>query len=62
MHIVGGTVWGSVAISAVSDDVLLYILVAIKASFFKFNMCNTCKNNIAKMLFSFFIHLKSLIW
>ena len=45
---------GSVAISAVSVDVLLYISVAIKASFLKPNMCNICKNNIAKMFLDFF--------
>ena len=50
----GGIVLGSVAISAVSADVLLYILVAIKASFLKLGMCNICKNNIAKMLLDFF--------
>ena len=43
---VGGIVLGSVAVSA---DVLLHILVAIKSSFLKFDMCNICKNNIAKM-------------
>ena len=42
---------GSVAVSA---DVLLYILVTIKASFLKLDMCNICKNNIAKMLLDFF--------
>ena len=45
----GGFVLGSVA---VSTDILLHILVAI-ASFLKFNMCNICKNNIAKMLLFF---------
>ena len=48
---------GSVAVStvsAVSVDVLLYISVAIKASFFKLGMCNICKNNIAKMFLDFF--------
>ena len=48
----GGIVFGSVAVSAVSAvsaDVLLYISVAIKASFLKLGMCNICKNNIAKM-------------
>ena len=48
---VGGIVLGSVAISA---DVLPCISVAIKASFFKFNMCNICKNNIANMFLAFF--------
>ena len=38
----GGIVLGSVAVSAVSADVLLYILVAIKASFLKLGMCNIC--------------------
>ena len=53
----GGIVLGSVAVSAVSSvsaDVLLYISVAIKASFFKLGMCNICKNNIAKMFLDFF--------
>ena len=49
----GGIVLGSVAVSAVSADVLPYISVAIKASFLKFGMCNICKNNIAKMLLDF---------
>ena len=46
-----GIVLGSVAVSA---DVLPYISVAIKASFFKLGMCNICKNNIAKMFLDFF--------
>ena len=46
----GGIVLGSVAVSA---DVLLYISVAIKASFLKLGMCNICKNNIAKMFLDF---------
>ena len=56
----GGIVLGSVAVSAVpavssvSADVLPYILVAIKASFLKFGMCNICKNNIAKIFLDFF--------
>ena len=44
---VGGVVLGSVAVStvsAVSSDVLPYISVVIKASFFKLAMCNICKN------------------
>ena len=45
---------GSIAVFAVSADVLPYILVAIKASFFKFAMCNICKNNITKMFLDFF--------
>ena len=45
---------GSVAVSAVSTDVLLYISVAIKASFLKLGMCNICKNNIAEMFLDFF--------
>ena len=45
---------GSVAVSAVSSDVLPYISAAIKASFFKLGMCNICKNNIAKMFLDFF--------
>ena len=49
----GGIVLGSVAVSAVSADVLPYISVAIKASFLKLGMCNICKNNIAKMLLDF---------
>ena len=51
---VGGIVLGSVAVSAISADVLLYISVAIKASFLKLGMCNICKNNIAKMCLDFF--------
>ena len=47
----GGIVLGSVAVSA---DVLPYISVAIKASFLKLGMRNTCKNNIAKMFSDFF--------
>ena len=53
----GGIILGSVAVSAVSAvsaDVLLYISVAIKASFLKLGMCNICKNNIAKMFLDFF--------
>ena len=50
----GGIVLGSVAVSAVSADVLLYISVAIKANFLKLGMCNICKNNIAKMFLDFF--------
>ena len=57
----GGIVLGSVAISAVSADVLLYISVAIKASFLKLGMCNICKNNIAKMFLDFFCNLKLCI-
>ena len=49
----GGIVLGSVAVSAVSADVLPYILVAIKASFLKLGMRNICKNNIAKMFLDF---------
>ena len=49
----GGIVLGSVAVSAVSADVLPYISVVIKASFLKLGMCNICKNNIAKMLLDF---------
>ena len=49
----GGIVLGSVAVSAVSADVLPYISVAIKASFMKLGMCNICKNNIAKMFLDF---------
>ena len=50
---VGGIVLGSVAVSAVSADVLPYISFAIKASFLKLGMCNICKNNIAKMFLDF---------
>ena len=46
---------GSVAVSA---DVSPYISVAIKANFFKFAMCNICKNNIAKMFLDFFFKFK----
>ena len=58
----GGIVLGSVAVSTVSADVLLYISVAIKASFLKLGMCNICKNNIAKMFLDFFLNLKLFIW
>ena len=51
----GGIVLGSVAVSAVSVDVFLYISVAIKASFLKLGMCNICKNNITKMFLDFFL-------
>ena len=54
----GGIVLGSVAVSAVSVDVLLYISVAIKASFLKLGMCNICKHNIAKMFLDFFFKFK----
>ena len=60
----GGIVLGSIAVSAVSAvsaDVLLYISVAIKASFLKLGMCNTCKNNIAKMFLDFFLNVKLCI-
>ena len=50
----GGIVLGSVAVSAVSADVLPYISVAIKASFLTLGMCNICKNNSAKMFLDFF--------
>ena len=46
----GGNVVRSVAVSAISTDILPYISVAIKASFFKFAMYNICKNNIAKKI------------
>ena len=54
----GGIVLGSFAVSAVSAikaNILLYISVAIKASFLKFYMCKICKNNIAKMFLDFFL-------
>ena len=57
LKMAGGIVLGSVAgsaVSVVSTDVLLYISVAIKASFFKLGMCNICNNNIAKMCLDFF--------
>ena len=54
LKMAGGIVLGSVAVSAVSADVLPYISVAIKASFLKLGMCNICKNNIAKMFLDFF--------
>ena len=50
---VGGVEMASVAISAVSCDVLLHISVAIIARYLKFNMCNIYKHNISKT-FSFF--------
>ena len=50
----GSIVLGSFAVSVISADVLLYISVAIKASFIKFDMCNICKNKIAEMLSIFF--------
>ena len=57
LKMAGGIVLGSVAVSAVSavsEDVLPYISVVIKASFLKLGMCNICKNNIAKMFLDFF--------
>ena len=51
LKMAGGIVLGSVAVSA---DVLLYISVAITASFLKLGMCNICKNNITKMFLDFF--------
>ena len=54
LKMAGGIVLGSVAVSTVSADVLLYISVAIKASFLKLGMGNICKNNIAKMFLDFF--------
>ena len=54
LKMAGGIVLGSVAVSAVSADVLLYISVAINASFLKLGMCNICKNNIAEMFLDFF--------
>ena len=54
LKMVGGIVLGSVAVSAVSADVLPYISVVIKASFLKLGMCNICKNNIAKMFLVLF--------
>ena len=57
----GGIVLGSVAVSAVSADVLPYISFAIKASFLKLGMCNICKNNIAKMFLDFFKNFKMFI-
>ena len=56
----GGIVLGSVAVSAISADVLLYISVAIKASFLKLGMCNICKTNIAKVFLDFFKILNCL--
>ena len=50
----GGIVLGSIAVSAVTADVLPYISVVIKASFVKLGMCNICKNNIATMFLDFF--------
>ena len=52
---VGGNEMGSVAVSAVYDDILPYISVAIKASFLKFNMYSIYKNSISKM-FLFFLN------
>ena len=57
----GDIVLGSVAVSAVSVDVLPYISVAIKASFLKLGMCNICKNNIAEMFLDVFKILNCLI-
>ena len=53
----GGVVLGSVAVSVVSTDFLLYISVAIKASLIKFDMRNICKNKIAEM-FNFFFQIQ----
>ena len=55
LNTAGGIVLGSVAVSAVSADVLPYVSVAIKASFLKLGMCNICKNNIDKMFLDFFL-------
>ena len=49
----GGIVLGSVTVSAASANVLLHILVAIKASFLKFNICNICKNCMAQIFLVF---------
>ena len=57
----GGIVLGSIAVSAISGDVLPYIVVAIKASFLEFNMCNLGKNNIAEMFALFFVNSNLLI-
>ena len=54
LKMAGGILSGSVAVSAVSADVLPYILVAIKASFLKLGVCNICKNNIVEMFLDFF--------
>ena len=51
----GGTVLESVAVPAISANVLPYISVVIKASFFKLGICNICKNNIAKMFLDFYL-------
>ena len=56
----GGIVLGSMAISAISGDVLPYISVAIKVSILKFNM-QYMENNIAKRCLAFILNLKLLI-
>ena len=45
---------GSVTVSAISGDVLPHISVAIKAMFFKFNMCS-----IYKICISFFFQIQN---
>ena len=45
---------------AMSGNVWLYVLAAIKPSLFKFNMCNIYKNNIAKMFVFIFSNFKIL--
>ena len=51
----------SVANSAVSGNVLPYFAVAIKASFFKFNMCDIYTKTIFLKCFYFFLNSKLLI-
>ena len=56
---VEGIVLGSIAISAISSNILPYVSVAIKASFKKkLNVCNLCKNNISKIFLAFFSNFK----
>ena len=57
LRMAGGIEMGSVDVFAISNNVLPYISVAIKASFLKLNMCDICKNNISKA-FLFFSKFK----
>ena len=50
----GGIEMDSIAVSAISSNILLYASVAVKASFLKYIMRNIYKNNISKMFFVFF--------
>ena len=55
---VGGIVLGSIAVSAVSADVLPYISVAIKVNFLKFALSNIYAKKILLKVYRFFLNLK----